>query len=243
MTVLLTRPSPDIDRTAETLRARGIAVLLAPMLRFEPVPLPASVGDDYGALIVTSANALRAVAPQLANSPLKRLPLFVVGAQTASIARDLGFGKVISADGDAVALRELIAGGVKKRIFKKRDTLLYLAAADVSRDLAGELTALGFAVTTQTVYRMAEVATLPREVCAAFAAHGIEAVLHYSRRSAAAFVAAAREGGVEISALAVPQCCMSASVAEVLREAGASQITIAAQLNEDELLEALATWL
>jgi uroporphyrinogen-III synthase len=239
MSVLVTRPSPDIDRTAQALRARGFEPLLAPMLRFEPVPLPARVGDECGALIATSANALRAVAPQLESSPLKRLPLYVVGAQTASVAREAGFIKVISAEGDAAALRELVAEGVKKRVFRKRDTLLYLAGADISRDLAGELTARGFHVVTQTVYRMARMAALPRDVCDAFAANGIEAVLHYSRRSAEAFVAAARSGGVEISALAVPQCCLSASVAEVLREAGAAQVTVAARPDENDLLEGL----
>src|SRR5215471_18364583 len=108
MAVLVTRPSPDSDRTADALRARGFEVLLAPMLRFEPVPLPADLGQEadvehddeadrtVGALIVTSANALRAVVPQLEGSDLKRLPLFVVGAQTASVAREAGFTKVIS---------------------------------------------------------------------------------------------------------------------------------------------------
>lgn len=252
MAVLVTRPSPDSDRTAEALRARGFDVLLAPMLRFEPVPLPADLGRDggiapddegereIGALIATSANALRAVAPQLENSALKRLPLFVVGAQTAATAREAGFTKVISADGDAADLRDLVAGGIKKRAFRKRDTLLYLAGEDISRDLAGELAARGLHVVTQTVYRMAQVTTLPTDVCEAFAAHGIQAVLHYSRRSAAAFVAAARSGGVEISALAVPQCCMSGAVAEVLREAGAAQVSVAARPDENELLEGLA---
>jgi len=240
MAVLVTRPSPDIDRTAEALRARRFEVLLAPMLRFEPVPLPALRDEEYGALIVTSANALRAVAPQLENSTLKKRPLFVVGAQTGAAAREAGFAKVISADGDAADLRDLIVDGVKRRIVRKRDALLYLAAADVSRDLAGELAAHGLNVVTQTVYRMAPVPTLPPEVCAAFAASGIEAVLHYSRRSAEAFVAAARVGGVEISALAVPQCCMSPTVAEVLREAGAARVMVAARPDENELFEGLA---
>ncbi|MBL4888419.1 MAG: CDP-alcohol phosphatidyltransferase family protein, partial [Candidatus Lindowbacteria bacterium] len=55
------------------------------------------------------------------------------------------------------------------------------------------------------------------DVCDGFATHGIEAVLHYSRRSARAFLDAARDEGVEISALAIPQCCLSETVASVLR--------------------------
>jgi uroporphyrinogen-III synthase len=83
------------------------------------------------------------------------------------------------------------------------------------------------------------VASLPREVCDAFAASRIEAVLHYSRRSARAFLDAARAGGVEISALSIPQCCISAAVAAIVRDAGASQVMVAASPDENALFAAL----
>jgi len=225
--------------TAAALRARGFDVLLAPMLRFEPLALPQDAFCDATAVIATSSNALRAAAPQLAGSPVLQLPLFAVGDHTAAQARTAGFTHVISADGDADALRELIANSAAAGTIEPRATLLYLAGADISRDLASELAEHGFDVVTQTVYRMARVTTLPREVCEAFAASTIEAVLHYSRRSAAAFVAAIRADGVEISALAVPHCCMSANVAETLREAGATQVTISAHPDEKDMLEGL----
>ncbi|CAL74258.1 putative UROPORPHYRINOGEN-III synthase [Bradyrhizobium sp. ORS 278] len=237
MAVLVTRPAPDNERTAQALRERGFDVLLAPMLRFEPVALLADVGQDAAGIVVTSANALRAAAPQLRSSALLLLPLFAVGDQTAAAARAAGFAKVISAAGDAAALREVIA---TSGAIEAKATLLYLAGADISRDLAAELGARGFEVVTQTVYRMAQVTSLPREVCEAFAANTIQAVLHYSRRSAAAFVAAIRAEGVEISALAVPHGCLSANVAEVLRDAGATQVTIPAHPDENEMLEGLA---
>ncbi|WP_315732655.1 uroporphyrinogen-III synthase [Bradyrhizobium sp. SZCCHNR31031] len=239
MAVLVTRPSPDNLRTADALRARGFDVLLAPMLRFEPLPLPADLGGDVGAVIGTSANALRAAAPQLSGSPLIALPLFTVGAQTASAAREAGFTEVISADGDAARLRELVVDSAAARVFEASRTLLYLAGSDISRDLASELIERGFDVVTATVYRMAQVSALPREVCDAFAADRVEAVVHYSRRSAEAFVAAARAEGVEISALSVPQYCISDSVAGVLREAGAARVTFAAHPDEQNLLEGL----
>ena len=119
------------------------------------------------------------------------------------------------ASGDAAGLRDLVLARVKAKQLKKGATLLYLAGADLARDLAGELGEGGLRVVTHTTYRMVPVATLPREVCDAFAASGIEAVLHYSRRSARAFLEAARAGGVEISALSIPQCCISAAVASV----------------------------
>jgi uroporphyrinogen-III synthase len=244
MAVLVTRPQPDDEATASGLRARGFEVLRAPMLRFEPVAFHDDEDAAYGAVIVTSANALRGIEPHLRDSHpdagrLLALPLFAVGERTASAARSAGFQNVIAADGDASALRDLVLAGVKAKTLKKGATLLYLAGADLARDLAGELGERGFTVVTHTTYRMSPVASLPREVCDAFAASRIEAVLHYSRRSARAFLDAARSAGVEISALAIPQCCISSAVASVVRDGGASQVMVAASPDENALFGAL----
>jgi uroporphyrinogen-III synthase len=239
MAVLVTRPHPDDETTAASLRARGFEVLKAPMLRFEPVAFSDDEDAQYGAVIVTSANALRGIAPHLANSRLLKLPLFAVGEHTASAARNAGFETVIPADGGAASLREQVLASVKAKELKKASPLLYLAGADLARDLPGELGERGFTVVTHTTYRMSPVASLPNQVCDAFVANAVEAVLHYSRRSARAFLEAARAGGVEISALAIPQCCISAAVASVLRDAGASQVMVAASADEKALFEAL----
>src|SRR3984885_3576573 len=238
MAVLVTRPHPDDDSTAASLRARGFEVLLAPMLRFEPVAF-----DDedlrYGAVIVTSANALRGIEPQLKGSKLLKLPLFAVGEHTAAAAREARFETVISAKGDAASLRDIVLASVKAKTLKKASPLLYLAGADLARDLAGELGERGFTVVTQTTYRMVPLSALPRETCDAFAANGVEAVLHYSRRSARAFLEAVRAAGVEISALAIPRCCISAAVASIVRDAGATQVMVAASPDENALFELL----
>jgi uroporphyrinogen-III synthase len=239
MAVLVTRPHPDDEATAAALRAKGFEVMLAPMLRFEPVAFHDDEDARYGAVIVTSANALRGIAPHLQGSRLLRLPLFAVGEHTASAAHRAGFDNVIPANGDAASLRDTVLASVKAKELKKASPLLYLAGADLARDLAGELGERGFTVVTHTTYRMIPVSTLPREACEAFAASAIEAVLHYSRRSARAFLEAARAGGVEISALAIPQCCISAAVASVVRDAGATQVMAAASSNENALFEVL----
>jgi uroporphyrinogen-III synthase len=239
MAVLVTRPYPDDEVTASALRARGFEVLLAPMLRFEPVAFVDDVDTRYGAVIVTSANALRGTEPHLSGSRWLKLPLFAVGDHTAAAARRAGFENVVQANGDATSLRDCVVASVKAKELKKASTLLYLAGADLARDLAGELGERGFTVVTQTTYRMVPLSGLPREVCDAFAANGVEAVLHYSRRSARAFLDAARTAGVEISALAIPQCCISAAVASVLRDAGATQVMVAASPDENALFGAL----
>jgi uroporphyrinogen-III synthase len=239
MAILVTRPQPDNTTTVAALRARGFDVLPAPMLRFEPVAFQDDSDAAYGAVIVTSANALRAIAGQPGLSRLTDLPLFAVGERTAEAARATGFRNVISADGDATALRDLMLSSVRAKTLKKACTLLYLAGADLAHDLAGELGERGFNVITQTTYRMAPILSLPRDVRDAFAANRVEAVLHYSRRSARAFLEAARAGAVEISALAIPQCCLSEAVASIVRDAGAPQVMVARTPDEKALFEAL----
>jgi uroporphyrinogen-III synthase len=244
MAVLVTRPRPDDEATALGLRAKGLEVLLAPMLRFEPVAFHDDEDAHYGAVIVTSANALRGIEPYLQEPHLKasrllKLPLFAVGEHTASAAHRAGFDKVIAAGGDAASLRDRVLASVKAKGLKKASTLLYLAGADLARDLAGELGERGFTVVTHTTYRMIPVSSLPDDVCDAFTANRVEAVLHYSRRSARAFLEAARAGGVEISALAIPQCCISPAVASVVRDAGGTQVMVAASPDENALFEAL----
>jgi uroporphyrinogen-III synthase len=239
MAILVTRPHPDNEATAAALRAKGFEVLLAPMLRFEPIASQDETQARYGAVVVTSANALRAIEVDPAIGRLVSLPLFAVGERTGAAARKAGFGNVIVAAGDAAALRDLIVAGVGGKTPRKAGTLLYLAGADLAGDLAGELRERGFNVVTRTTYRMIPVRSLPREVCDAFAASQIEAALPYSRRSARAFLDGVRAGGVEISALALPQCCISEPVASILRDVGADRVLVAPTPDENGLFEAL----
>ena len=61
MAILVTRPAPDNEKTAAALKARGHDVLLSPMLRFEPVAFEDDGGIAFDAVILSSANAVRAI--------------------------------------------------------------------------------------------------------------------------------------------------------------------------------------
>lgn len=244
MAILVTRPEPGNAATARALRVRGHDVLLSPMLRFEAVAFQDDDDNDCDAVILTSANAVRALrdAPgdQGALARWRALPVYAVGDRTAEAAREAGFAAVCSADGDADALRDLLMQHVADGQLKAGAWLCYPAGADISRDIAEDFGRDGFTVVTHTVYRMLSVAELADDVARAFRAGGIGMVLHYSRRSARAFVAAARRAGVEVSALAVAQCCISEVVASVLREAGAVRVIVAQTPDEDAMFAALA---
>jgi uroporphyrinogen-III synthase len=239
MAILVTRPAPDNEKTAAVLRARGYDTLLSPMLRYEAIPFHGEDDAAYDGVVVTSANAIRAIEGHPSRMSLFGLRAFTVGEHTAEAARGVGFGEVVSASAGAHALSDLIVKNVAAGKLKKSATLCYLAGADLAHDLAADLGARGFTVITHTTYRMVPVAGFPAGISDAFRADGVEAVLHYSRRSARAFLDAARADGVEISALALPQCCISDAVAGILREAGAMQVAAARTPDEAAVIDAL----
>lgn len=238
MAVLVTRPAPDNERSAETLRALGFEVLLAPMLVFETLPFQCDAGSARGVLL-TSANAVRAIAAHPALPHLRARPVFAVGETTAIAARAAGFADVRAAGGDAVSLLAMVTDVVPAG----EKPLLYLSADEISRDLGAALGEAGIAVERIPVYRMALRTELPADVQAAFARGAIEAVLHYSRRTALACLAAADRAGIGDFARAPPQVCLSEAIAAALREKGATRLVAARAPAEASLFEALTATL
>jgi uroporphyrinogen-III synthase len=225
MRVVVTRPLSDAERTASVLRAQGHDVLVAPLMRVEPVA--ADLAGAWNAVVITSANALTAI-PVAA---LRTLPLFAVGGRSAEAARAAGFTDVISADGDARDLVRLIAS-------RRPSNLLYLAGENRAADLIGELKARGIAAELRVVYRAVTVpfSSALIQVIKLGAADG---ALHFSRRSAETFVAGARAAGVTVGAFAIRHYCLSAQVAAPLAAAGAKSVLVAARPEESALIELL----
>jgi uroporphyrinogen-III synthase len=228
--LLVTRPEPDGERTGAALRARGHDVLLAPLLRVEAIAC--DLGDAaYGAVVMTSANAARAVAAHPSRAALAALPAFTVGRRTAEAARSAGFADVRSADGDKADLAALIRVDYEG----ERGPLLYLAGEDRAGEL--DLSASGVAVVTAVIYRAVATERFPAAAAAALAAGAIDGVLHFSRRSAEAYLTCGNRAGLLASALAPLQLCLSAAVAEPLAAAGAASIRIASRPDEAVMLE------
>jgi uroporphyrinogen-III synthase len=228
--LLVTRPEPDGERTGAALRTRGHDVLLAPLLRVEAVAC--DLGDAaYGAVVMTSANAARAVAAHPRRGALAALRAFTVGRRTAEAARAAGFADVRSADGDKGDLAALLRAEYEAA----RGPLLYLAGEDRAGEL--DLAASGVAVVTTVIYRAAAAERFPDPVAAALAAGAIDGVLHFSRRSAEAYLACARHADLVSGALAPLQLCLSTAVAKPLAAAGAAAIRIASRPDEAAMLE------
>jgi uroporphyrinogen-III synthase len=229
MRLLVTRPELDGERTGAALRARGHDVRLAPLLRMETIDCEIA-GTAYGAVVLTSANAARAISGHPRRSALTALPAFAVGRRTAEAARAAGFRDVRSADGDKADLVALIRAQSRAGA-----PVLYLAGEDRAGEL--DLSACGVPVATAVVYRAVKVEHFPPAVAAALANGEVDGVLHFSRRSAQAYLACARRGGVLDRALSPLHFCLSSQVAEPLAAAGAAAVRIAVCPDEAGMLE------
>jgi uroporphyrinogen-III synthase len=228
--LLLTRPEADAERTATALRGLGHSVFVAPLLRIETFA-DAEIGQGpWSGIVVTSANAARAIAQHNALPDLLGLPVIATGDRSAAAMRTLGFQDVVPAAGGE---KELVRSAVQ--LFAPGVSLLYLAGADRSGDVAGDLEAEGIAVQTVVVYRAVPVGALPPNGTDALKA-GIDGVLHFSRRSAAAYLDVTLAAGLRQQAVDKPvHFCLSRQVAEPLAAVGARDIRIAPEPTEAAL--------
>ena len=249
MRLLVTRPEPEGARTAALLRQRGHDVLWQPLLRIEPT-VDAELGaGPWAAVLFTSANAVRAIAAHRRFGELANLAVYTVGRRTQAAAAVAGFASVMSADGDVNALAQLVASrlpspassppgraGIDPAGPQANAPLLYCAGEARAGDLAGALRLHGLRVEVVTVYRATGVTELTPEVRAVVASGAIDAVMHYSARTAAAFVAAAARAGIEDLSIQTRHLCLSAQVAVPLVAAGATATEVASAPTEQALL-------
>lgn len=235
MRFLVTRPADEAERTAADLRGRGHDVVLAPLLRIETVADADFGPGPWVGVLLTSANAIRALAPHRRNE-LSALPVFAVGSRTAEAARVAGFSTIISAEGNAADLARLTAG----RLGAGRAPLLYLAGSDRAHDLPGDLGERNIRVETVVVYRALAATKLPALARQALQTRSLDGILHYSRRSSAIFLDCAMADGLTEQVRALTHYCLSARVAEPLTAAGAADIRIASHPDDNALVELIA---
>ena len=232
MRLLVTRPEAEGERTAARLRARGHEVWLAPLMRIEPAMDLAFGPGPWAGVAFTSANAVRAVSSHPRLAELTPLPAYTVGGRTREAASAAGFGRARSAEGDVEDLVRLLNAEADSGL-----PYLYFGGAERAGDLAAALLPTGRSVETVISYRARLVSDFDADVRDAIAAGRIEAVLHYSARTAAAFIAAAEATGFLEFARHANHFCLSTQIGAALAAAGAHSVSIAAAPNEGALIE------
>jgi uroporphyrinogen-III synthase len=202
MRALVTRPRAEAQALAALLARRGVESVVEPMIDIvETGFAPPDLGGVQ-AILCTSANGVRTLAQASAE---RGLPIFAVGDATALAARDAGFVRVESAGGDVGGLARL----VRRRLRPAGGRLLHVAGSDVAGDLAGTLSAAGFAVDRAVLYAARAAARLSPAACRLIAAGRIDLALFFSPRSSAIFTRLA--GEAEVSAGLAPTIAISIS--------------------------------
>jgi uroporphyrinogen-III synthase len=232
MRVVLTRPQDDSERTAAAVRPRGHEVLIAPLLTIETVN--SDLRTNWGAIIVTSAHAAGAIAAHPACAELIKLPLYAVGRRSADAARKTGFTNITSAGGDLDDLLRIVSA----RRPDANAPLLYLAGEDRSGDLIGDLAVRGIAAELAVIYRAVPAPFSP-ELIAALKDGAVDAVLHFSKRSAEIFLDGAKKAGIAAQGLEVRHFCLSTQIAAPLESAGAKSVSAARRPDEASLIALL----
>jgi uroporphyrinogen-III synthase len=226
--LLVTRPEADGARTAALLRGRGHDVVFAPLLRIELLDFELP-DKAWSAVMMTSANAARAVARHPRREMIIALEAFTVGRHTAKAARAAGFRTVHSADGDKDDLADLL----RACLGEPSAPLLYLAG----EERAGDLAPSGMPIVTVVAYRAVKAERFAPAVAAALAQGALDGVLHFSARTAQAYLdCAARERMLE-RVLAPVHFCLSQQVAQPLVAAGVAAIRIAPHPDEAAMIE------
>nr|WP_294850326.1 uroporphyrinogen-III synthase [uncultured Sphingomonas sp.] len=95
--LVLTRPEPGLSQSAARARSMGLTIIEWPLFRIEAVAWAVPAADKYDAILLSSANAIRAAGSGL--SQLLTLPVYAVGQATADVARDAGLTVIATGDG------------------------------------------------------------------------------------------------------------------------------------------------
>lgn len=163
--LIVLRPEPGASSTMAKAKALGIAATACPLFRIEPMGWTPPPADDFDAVLVTSAQAVRIGGGDLAR--YRGLPAYAVGKATAQALAAAGFEKVTAgnADGAAIAARIAAAG---------HRAVLHLAGADVAPFEAGSLR-----IRRETLYAAVDVAD--REALTAVLEPGAVLMVHSPR--------------------------------------------------------------
>lgn len=232
MHLWVTRPMEDAAGLRAQLIAQGHEVSLEPLLKIEyfqeePIEL-----DGVQALIVTSRNALRALAGRSEEADCKEIPLFVVGRGTADAARAMGFETVIEGPSTAAALLTLIVNTASIN----DGALVHLSAENVAYNLCEELRVLGYHIFQPILYRSIQVERLSDILLHNIKSGRIEGVVLLSGRTAEAYVSIIRSEELLEVARKLTHFCLSQSVASQLSSLQPIKVKLSSAPNLDEML-------
>ncbi len=228
--VLVTRPGEDGIILAEILAEQNVETIIAPLFTIKNIDGPTIELDKFQALLLTSANGVRALSRR---TDRRDLPVYAVGDATAMTARTAGFGQVHSAAGNVETLVGLV-----EEILKPQDgPLLHISGSEAAGDLIRLIERAGFMCEREILYEASVERSLKSSTIAAIKDSQIDAVTLYSPRSAERLVELIRKARLVRTCQQVVAICLSQAVARKIEEVQWKDVIIAREPNQDSLLE------
>ena len=223
--ILVTRPQPEAETTADFLQAKGYEVLVDSMLIVEQVICPVLV-ESPQAVLFTSANGIR-FGEQICDTAL------TVGSATAAAVRLKGYKRVLNAQGNVDDLFELCVSSLKPT----DGPLVHFTGEPNSGNLVERLKEKGFQAEESIVYRALANHSLSDATQRNLLNGNIRSALFFSPRTATVFMHNLERYDLMQSLSRVTACCISETVADQLRGGPWAEIRIAVRPNQDSVLE------
>jgi len=246
--ILVTRALHQAGKLSEGLRALGAEPVEVSVLEIRPPEsfslLDAALHklDNYDWLILTSANAVRALSGRAASLGIAMLQpaglrVAVVGEATAAAARQAGLQ--VAFVPEAYLAESLVVGLLQSLQNQASSQRILLARAAVARDVIPDaLRAAGATVDVVDAYRNVLPEAAPERLRIALA-DGINAATFTSSSSAAHLSEAARAAGVAWPFAGVPAVSIGPITSQTLRELGWTPAAEAENSDISGLIEAV----
>lgn len=201
--VLIIRSLEEAESMIRPLTMKGIEVSHHPL--FIPHFLPIPSLHPLQAIIITSKNAIRAMERY---EEYKENLLYVVGDETARLAHEKGFKKILSAHGKSQDLLSLVINKAQK----SGDMLWHLSGEHIKKNMVEELKRTGFMAKRHIVYSLTDVEDLPHALCDEIKTQSISHVIFCSTRTTNVFISLLKKQKLEKKALQITALCLSPGI-------------------------------
>lgn len=240
MRFIVTRPSEDSAKLIAKLERGGHSGLAEPMIRIAGLPDVTLPKMNWQAILVTSANSVRALMTLAGGPDLVAVPVLAVGPASAHAAARAGFEKVSSAEGDLDALTDLAV----RQLDPGKGPVFYPSGTTISGDLKARLEENGFSCARLPLYEAVPTDELSAETVAGIKSQTIDGVLLYSPRTARIWAKCLAAAGLAQAASSLTHYCLSTAVAEALNaestnKAAFTNLAVSPEPNEDSLLKTI----
>ncbi len=232
MRLMITRPLEDAEPLAKELSDLGIESIVEPLLDIAIFDSRTPDLSGVQALLLTSANGVRAFSRICDN---RQLPVYAVGDASARAARDAGFDKIESASGDVDALAELVLS----KLNPDDGALLHIAGTKIAGDLGGCLSDADYDYRRLQLYHAARAATLSDEGLNAIRGGLVDGVILYSPRTAKSFVELMKKAGAVEYSDRMTAFCLSQAVAIKAGGLNWDQVVVADSPNQSALIKSV----